>query len=233
MIEKDLFKPIHDYFENLGYEVHGEVSHCDITAVKGDELKIIELKLHLNLELLIQAAKRQRISDSVYIAFPRPNYSLFSKKWKDICYLIRRLGLGLILVSPYDTVSIILEPGPFDREKSRKLNSKKSQILKNELKGRHGNYNTGGSTGEKIMTAYKENALFIAYCLKKYDSLSPKELRKLGTGNKTYSILNMNYYGWFEKKAKGIYYLNNEGKKYLKKYPELIRYFKSKIEKES
>lgn len=84
IFEKDLFKPIHDYFEKLGYEVHGEVSGCDITAKKGDELIIIELKRNLSVELLVQAVKRQRITGLVYVAVPKPAHNMFSKKWKDI-----------------------------------------------------------------------------------------------------------------------------------------------------
>src|SRR5690554_4726501 len=93
ILEKELYKPVHDYFEKFGYDVHGEVKDCDITASKGDELIIIELKRNLNLELLIQAVKRQRITENVYIAILEPK-SLFTKKWKDLCFIVRRLEVG-------------------------------------------------------------------------------------------------------------------------------------------
>ena len=38
ILEKDLYMPIHDYFEKLGYNVNGEVKDCDITLSKDDEL---------------------------------------------------------------------------------------------------------------------------------------------------------------------------------------------------
>ena len=90
-----MYWPVHDYFKKLGYDVHGEVS-CDITASKGDELIIIELKRSLSIDLLIQAVKRQRVTENVYIAIPKPKYSVYTKKWKDLCFITRRLELGLI-----------------------------------------------------------------------------------------------------------------------------------------
>jgi len=71
MKESDLFKPIKKYLETSGYKVRAEVKNCDITATKDDELIIIELKLSVNIQLLIQATDRQRITDSVYVAIPR------------------------------------------------------------------------------------------------------------------------------------------------------------------
>ncbi|MED0668610.1 hypothetical protein P4T04_20205, partial [Bacillus badius] len=97
--EVDLYEPLVKYFTKLGYEVKGEVKHCDLTAVKDDELIIVEMKRHLSVELLVQATKRQRLTELVYIAVPKPKFSLFSRKWKDICHLVRRLECGLLLVS--------------------------------------------------------------------------------------------------------------------------------------
>ncbi|MCM3082236.1 hypothetical protein M3558_25230, partial [Brevibacillus invocatus] len=51
--EVDLYEPISQYFRRQGYEVKGEVLHCDLAAVKADELIIVELKRHLSVELLI------------------------------------------------------------------------------------------------------------------------------------------------------------------------------------
>ena len=234
ILEKDLFKPIHDYFEKLGYNVNGEVKDCDITALKDNELIIIELKRSLNLQLLIQAVKRQRITENVYIAIPRPNYSTFSKKWRNLCLLVRRLELGLITVSfenNIKTVNIVIEPSFFDRKKSMQSTKKKRKNITNEIDGRHGNYNVGGSTRTKLLTAYKENSIHIACCLETFDKLSPKKLKELGTGNKTQSILNKNYYGWFEKIERGIYKLTEKGQIELKEYPHLKEYYSEIINK--
>ncbi|MDZ7794620.1 MAG: hypothetical protein U5P10_13290 [Spirochaetia bacterium] len=70
--ESDLFQPLKAYLEGQGYSVHAEVRNCDIVAQKGDELILVELKSSISLNLLIQAAERKEISDSVYIAVPVP-----------------------------------------------------------------------------------------------------------------------------------------------------------------
>ncbi len=38
--ETDLYPPIRDFLTAQGYTVRSEVNHCDITAVRGDELSI-------------------------------------------------------------------------------------------------------------------------------------------------------------------------------------------------
>jgi hypothetical protein len=235
MLETDLYMPIHDYFEKLGYDVHGEVKDCDMTASKGDELIIIELKRNLSLQLLIQAAKRQRITENVYIAIPKPNYSLFTKKWKDLCYIVRRLELGLITVSfknDIEKVDVVFHPSPFDKRKSMQMTRKKRKSVTNEIDGRHGNYNLGGSTRTKLMTVYKENSVHIACCLKMFGQLSPHKLRELGTGNNTQSVLSKNFHGWFERMERGIYKLSEKGYEVFTEYPELAAYYNGIINRE-
>lgn len=56
LLEVDLYKPIQTYFSRDGYEVYGEVKDCDLVAVKDEELVVVELKLTLSVDLLIQAA---------------------------------------------------------------------------------------------------------------------------------------------------------------------------------
>ena len=70
MAESDLYAPIKKFLERQGYEVKGEVEECDIVAVRGDEPPVVvELKLQLNLSLILQAVDRLGASDCVYIAF--------------------------------------------------------------------------------------------------------------------------------------------------------------------
>lgn len=226
--ETDLYEPIRKHFTKSGFEVNGEVHHCDMTAVKEDELIIIELKLSLNVDLLVQATNRQRLTDLVYIAIPKPKYNLRSKKWQDICNLIRRLELGLIIVSFLKTgakMDIILSPKPFDRLKSMQRNKKKRENLIKEIQGRHGDHNVGGSHKTKIMTAYKETSIHIATLLHRFGPLSPKALRQMGTGEKTLTILNKNYYGWFEKIKRGTYNISEKGKNELVEYPKIVKYY--------
>ena len=222
--EIDLYKPIQTYFLREGYEVYGEVKDCDIVAVKDEELVVIELKLTLSVDLLIQAAKRQRITDKVYVAIPKPKHRLNSKRWTEKCHLIRRLELGLIVVSSpgkRGRAEIIFEPTPFIRRKNKR---KRDSIMK-EINGRSADYNVGGSNRTKIMTAYKENCIQIACYLENLGPLSPKMLNQLGSGKNTSSVLTKNYYGWFERIKRGIYVITEKGKEEIKEYPELRNYY--------
>ncbi|MCA1055653.1 DUF2161 family putative PD-(D/E)XK-type phosphodiesterase [Rossellomorea aquimaris] len=228
--EADLYQPIQKHFTNLGYKVNGEVNDCDLTAVKGDELIIVELKLSLTIDLLIQAAKRQRLTDLVYIAIPKPKRTR-SRRWNDICHLVKRLELGLITVSltKRPKIEFVAHPQPFDRKKVMTYSKRKRANLIKEIEGRSADYNTGGSNKTKIMTAYKESCIQIACCLEKHGPLSPKALKELGTGDKTPSILQKNYYKWFDRVKRGVYQLNETGKRELEKYPELVSYYEGKM----
>lgn len=232
-LEEDLYKPVHDFFVDNGYEVRGEVKHCDVCACKGDKVIIVELKRHLSVDLLAQAVKRQKISDLVYVAVPKPKRLIGSSKWKDICHLLRRLELGLILVSfrgQKAFIEIAVEPQPFDRHRSNLANRKKRVGLVEEIKGRSIDLNTGGSRGKKLVTAYRELSIHIACCIDLFGPMEPKKIRELGTDpKKTTSILYNNYYGWFTRSESGIYGLSDTGKQSLKIYPELAGFYKNEI----
>jgi hypothetical protein len=230
--EVDLYKPVQQYFSSEGYDVYGEVKDCDIVAEKGEELVVIELKLTLSVDLLVQATKRQKLTDQVYIAIPKPKYRIPSRRWTDLCHLIRRLELGLIVVSfsgNRKKTEIILHPTPFDRSKSMRQNKKKRESIIKEISGRSSDYNIGGSSKTKIMTAYKENCIQIASYLEHFEQLAPKDLVRLGTGDKTASILTKNYYGWFDRIKRGTYQISDKGKQELKEFPELVTYYLEKI----
>ena len=86
MKESELYEPVKRLFEGGGYSVNAEVRDCDVTAVRNDELIIIELKTNLSVALLAQGLKRQRCGADVYVAVPKPkNYS--PKKLKDVFYV--------------------------------------------------------------------------------------------------------------------------------------------------
>jgi len=230
MKEMDLYEPINKYFKRKGYEVYGEVKDCDMAVIKDDLLILVELKLNLSVDLLIQATKRQRVSEHVYVAIPKPKkHNPRSKKWRDTCHLIRRLELGLILVSfteKQKRVEIIIEPTPFHRPISMGKTKYLRQAIIKEINGRSADYNIGGSSRKQIMTAYRENCIQIASYLEEYGELSPKQLSQMGTGKKTQSILSKNYYGWFVRVKRGIYVLSEKGKKELKQYPKLVEYYR-------
>ena len=233
MRETDLYAPIRDYLKAQGYKVRGEVKGCDVVATKGDDLIVVELKLRASLDLLAQAIERQRVSDSVYVALPRPSYKVRrSSQHRGFTRLLRRLALGLIFVSlDSDTpeAEIVHHPGPYEPKKSKR---KRRAIIQEAVK-RSGDYNKGGSSRKKLITVYRENAIYIACCLAKHGELSPKQLREMGAGQKTLSILHSNFYGWFVRVERGIYTLTGKGKSELKGYTTLKRRFLKRLREEN
>jgi len=229
LAESDLYPPIRALLLAQGYTVRGEVLDCDVAAVRpapegGDgkeELVIVEIKLSLSLDLLIQAARRQRITDAVYVAVPRPPKGIWTRRWRGIKHLLRRLELGLILVSfssKKPPVEIVAHPVPFSRQKRK---SKRRAVLR-EIAGRSGDFNRGGSAGRKLVTAYREQAIRIACVLERYGPLAPRQLRALGTGEKTLAILYNNVYEWFERLDRGLYGLRPGGRAALGEWPALV-----------
>jgi hypothetical protein len=228
--ETDLCGPIRDYLLAQGYSVRCEVEHCDITATLGEELVVIELKRGFTTDLLIQATQRQRAADAVYVALPRPRgREARSARWRGAQHLLHRLELGLILVSFGEgdpLVEIIFHPLPFEG----KRDSRRRRAILREIAGRSGDHNEGGSTRRKLLTAYRERALRLAYHLAEQGPLSPEALRALGTGDKTQAILARNVYGWFERVERGIYGLKPAGREALDAYPELVARFRAEAE---
>ncbi len=222
--ETDLAGPLYALPRGAaGYTVRSEVKDCDIAAVKGEDLLVIELKKTLNLALVVQGVRRQRLTDSVYLAIPRP-----SNKWKwwkesrGAQHLLRRLELGLILVSlerGKPPVEVVFHPLPFAK---RKRAAPRRAVLE-EIAHRTADYNRAGSTRTKLATAYRENAIHIACCLLVTGRTSPAALRAMGTGPKTLSILHFNAYGWFQRVDRGVYGLAAHAAADLGAWPELKR----------
>lgn len=229
LLETDLYEPVRDYLVLQGYTVRGEVHDCDITAIKDEELIVVELKLRFSMDLLYQATQRQRLSESVYVAFPRPDKMGRDSRWKDIKRLLRRLELGLILVSftgKKPRVEVVFHPIPVPRRK----NHRARRAVIREIEGRSTDHNRGGSTRRKLLTAYRENALLIATCLYVSGALSPKQLRGMNTGVKTQAILYNDVYGWFERVGHAVYALRPEGREALGEYPDLVAQFREAAE---
>lgn len=223
MKETDMYMPVKKIFESLGYKVQGEVNNIDVLAIKDDKIIIIELKTTFNLKLILQAIERQRITQDVYIAIPRPLFKKrLSKNIKEKEHLLRRLELGLIYVVtdvkiPY--AQIVFDPKPFNLNRSRS-NKRKSLALK-EISERTGDYNLGGSNG-KLITAYREKALTIVGLLKISGEMSVKELREKSGNHKVQTLLANNYYKWFERVKKGTYRLSDAGQEAYEMYKNII-----------
>ncbi|MDC7232678.1 MAG: DUF2161 family putative PD-(D/E)XK-type phosphodiesterase [Spirochaetales bacterium] len=230
--ESDLYDPLKTYLEHQGYTIGGEVQECDLVAVKGDEMIIIELKTRVSVALLIQAARRKDISDSVYIAVPVPPGKKDLPNARGLRNLLRKLEVGLILVRFMKTktkVDTVLHPVPYEK----RMRPKKQGAILREINGRYGEFNKGGipSTEERI-TAYRQEAIRLAVLLKQQGEASPKTLRELSARpEKVQSILAQNVYGWFERVRRGVYTVNDAGlealKRYEKDFPELTSLFKN------
>ncbi len=228
--ETDLYASVRAFLEMRGYAVRGEVLDCDVTATRGDELLVVELKRSLGTELLVQATQRQRAADSVYVAVPRPRRAGRGGRWHGLLHLLRRLELGLLVVSfsarRQPRVEVVLHPLPFDR----KRNTRARRAILAEIAGRSGDYNQGGSTRRALVTAYRENALFVACALERHGALSPRALRALGTGEKTLSILRANVYGWFDRVGRALYDLSAAGRTGIARHPDLAREYRARVE---
>ncbi|HAH96496.1 MAG TPA: hypothetical protein DHW84_07710 [Firmicutes bacterium] len=207
-LESDLYLPVKQFLEQQGYEVKGEVKSCDLMAVRDEAILIVELKLHFNLTLVLQGVERQKLTPNVYLAIERPRQT-FSKKWRQVIGLCRRLGLGLLTVagSGAHEVRVVCEPEPFHP----RINYRRRKMLNAEFAGRTGDVNTGGVNRQPVMTAYKEEAIRIATFLRRNGPSRLKDIREEADSRKAASILQKNFYGWFVRETHGIYNLTAAG----------------------
>jgi len=226
--ETELYSPVKAYFEKQGYEVKSEIKNCDLIAMIPGETTytIVELKKTFNLQLLFQAIERLKLSESVYVAVEyHPKKKLGSYfSWKDAANLCQKLNIGLIGVQFYKSkkpaVDILCRPGiGLNRTRS----SKRSQSIRNEFEQRSGDYNIGGSSRTKLITAYRERSLRCAALLSQQDSMTVRELREHLQDPTIALILQKNYYGWFERIAKGRYTINALGQQALILYAHIVQ----------
>ncbi len=227
--ETDLYPPIYDFLTKEGFLVKSEVRGCDVTAQKENRLLIVEMKKSFQLSLVYQAIERQSYCQEVFVAIPRPEKGQNTKQWKNMIKLLKRLGLGLFTValdSPLHTVDVILEP----KNSSMPKNNAKKQKLLLELEGRKGDYNVGGMTRRKVMTAYRERALELCCILQQQGEVSYGLLRRYGLLEKQIKMLGTNVYQWYKRVKKGVYCLSEEGKKALgqEQYGDVVAYYKKK-----
>jgi len=220
--ETDLYPPVAEFLEKSGYTVHAEVAGSDITALRDGEILVVELKVRFNLDLVLQAVRRQQTADQVYVAVPLRGGRPYPPRWGLVRDLFRRLGAGVLFVrfrgKEAPVVETALPPG--DGRGAKRPSIRKA--LLREIQGRGGNFNVGGSSGRPIVTAYRTEALRIAELLRDGE-LSPKALRDRGAGPKCPDILRRNHYRWFEKVSRGLYRLSPAGREALERYGEVLR----------
>ena len=231
--EVELYEPVREFLSNRGFAINSEVLNCDVTALLDEFLIVVEMKTSLNLDVVLQAVERQRFADLVYIAVPKNGRILFTKRWKKICHLLRRLEVGLLLVTvnkDFSYVEEALKPIPFDRARSISAAQRKRKNVIREVSERHGDYNTGGSNKKKLVTSYRESSIQIAVIIERFHTCSIKEIREVGgLPQKTARILQDNHYGWVAREKRGVYSLTDKGAEELKGYSELVKLYKDKI----
>ena len=200
LLESDLYGPVRDYLQDLGYEVKGEVKSCDVTAMRDGELIVVELKRGFTLELIYQAINRQRVADGVYVAVPLPKRGYMSPHIPEMKSLCRRLELGLIFVgfTSRGIAQVDVAVHPKEASVPRRDRKRRLAVIR-EHESRTGSSNTGGVTRKKILTAYKEQALAVARLLRDQGPMRAEDVRKLGGPPNTGVILGRNALGWFDR----------------------------------
>ncbi len=221
MREEELYPAVKRFFEGAGYEVKSEINGCDLVGVRGEECVICEMKLRLNLDVIVQAALRQKLAPCVYVCVPQQKRGQNGPRWQDLCYLLKRLCLGLLTVRGSGESAVVHEVfGPADPNEPK--DRRRQKKLTEEFLLRHGDPNCGGQTGRILMTAYRENALHIAGLLRKGGAASPKQLVSQGACKNAASVLYQNYYGWFRRVSRGVYALSALGEKAAEAHQDLI-----------
>lgn len=218
MKEAELYPPVKAFLEAQGYEVKAEIGACDLMAVRGQEPPVVvELKVSFSLGLVLQGVARQALFDDVYLAVP-----LGPKGWglryRDIVALCRRLGLGLLAVRD-GVVEPHLDPAPYQPRK----NAVRAGRLLREFSRRVGDPNTGGTTGVKRMTAYRQDALRCLAVLAA-GTARARDVAAASGVERAAVLLRDDHYGWFERVARGVYQLTPVGQAALSDHgPELAR----------
>lgn len=193
--------------------------------MRGEEVPVIvELKRSFSIPLLVQGIDRLALTDKVYVAFELPFKGKAPHKlsWREVERLCRMLGLGLLTVQFYKrnkpSVEVVCHPVPY----VPRANKRGRERMLSEFKERSGDYNIGGTTRTKLVTAYREKALHCAHLLQVHGPLSPREL-KIRTGNMNVAgMLQKNYYRWFRRKQRGIYEITPLGIEALATYGHVV-----------
>nr|WP_127532946.1 DUF2161 family putative PD-(D/E)XK-type phosphodiesterase [Paenibacillus kobensis] len=254
--EAELYEPVKRFYESRGYEVKSEVLHCDLVAVRrnihggaanddfyaasanddSEEIIIVEMKRTFNLALLLQGVERLRMNSLVTLVVERnrKKSGAVNQRFGEITELCRMLGLGLMTVTLFKTkpalIELLCEPGDPPRARYR---AKRHERLLREFRERSGDYNVGGSTKRKLMTAYREKCLRMAVTLSSGPS-SPAAIARQTAVPKAGEMLRTNYYRWFERAERGIYRLTAAGHAALAEHADIIaRWPKAEIGSEA
>ena len=220
--ESDLYAPLKRFFEQHGYEIRGEVKDCDLVARQEARLVVVEMKLAFNLTLVLQGLRRQQVTNHVYVAIETPGRKKRTPWWREVQQLCQRLGLGLLTVNfatEPPLVEVVQESETAQAPRIRR--GKQAQVAR-EFDGRMGDFNTGGSTRRPLVTAYRLQVLRVVGHLHAHGACAVGDIQTaLGLSN-TAGILQRNYYGWFDRIARGVYALTPSGEHAAQQYADII-----------
>jgi hypothetical protein len=248
--ETELYPPVKGFFTARGYEVKAEVRGCDLVAYRADlaEPVIVEMKKTFTLPLLLQGVDRQKTGSIVWLAVERnrTKRGAHNQRFGEITALCRRLNLGFLTVTFYRTKSPMIdvwcEPAGFDARSplivdqplaaespqaysSAKIGRQKTKATKlmKEFAARSGDYNVGGSTKRKLVTAYREKSIQCALALACHGPSAPRQIRDWTNCPTAGALLRQNYYGWFRRLTKGVYELTPGGHAALQLFGDVTK----------
>jgi len=207
MREVALYPAIKRFLAARGFEAKGEVGGCDVVGVREGEppiLVILEMKLGLNLELVLQGVDRLASADEVWLAVRATRRGRDRDRRARI--LCRMLGFGLLAVhSARGDVEVLAEPEPY----RPRANLRRRRALLAEHRARNGDPSPGGTRGEPIVTAYRQEALACAAGL----LAGPRRPRDLvPVAPRAGAILLRDVYSWFTRVERGVYSVNAAGR---------------------
>jgi hypothetical protein len=219
--ESDLYAPVKQHLEALGYVVRGEVGQCDVVGVSGDTIVAVELKLGFGLPVLYQALRRLPAVDLVYAAVAVAEGRTARRNWDaqvpDAVRLCRMLGVGLISVRDGNVV-VHADPTPYQPRKRAKLRAR----LLSEFVRRSGDHNLGGTARRPRVTAYREDALACASVLATRGPMQAAAVRDAICVRTASAILRNDVYGWFAKVGRGTYDIAPPGRIALEQYADVL-----------
>ncbi len=76
------------------------------------------------------------------------------------------------------------------------------------------------------MTAYREQALKVAWTLSGLETAGPKRLKEASGVAKAPAILQKNYYDWFVRVERGVYALTSSGEEAIHEHSALVARFR-------
>ncbi len=221
--ETELYKPVQNFFEGLGFKVDAEVNDCDVVATKDDIVVICELKRGFTIELVYQLVQRKKLTPYVYAVIPRPK-NMRSASFRKKLDILKALDCGLLVVlNTTKRVDVLLEPKGEDTQTNRI----RRRGIEKEVSIRKVSLNLGGQSKRKIVTAHKESLIAALCYIEKYGKIETRKCR-----DNIKAVLQRNHYNYFIKLDKGIYSATKAGLRVLedKDYKDIVDFYRNEVE---